>query len=176
MRSRNGVPLAFEISTVSGVKLREELEVVLQNAWHAAGAAVTVKNYPASTFFAPRQEDGPLYSGHTDVSIYTSSHTAPDPDVEDSFAPDRVPPNGQNTSFFRNAEMGRLIDAGLASYDPAVRAPLYRRMARIQIDNVPEYTLQWEPQITSANVDLHGVKPNPVDSDLWNVADWTLGN
>jgi peptide/nickel transport system substrate-binding protein len=176
LRAKNGVPLAFELSTVAGVKLREELEVYLQNAWRAVGADVTVKNYPASSFFAPAQEHGPLYSGQTDVSIYTSSHTAPDPDVEDSFSPDRLPPAGQNTSFFRNAEMGALIDAGLASYDPVVRAPIYRRQARIQIDNVPEYTLQWEPQITSANVDLRGVKPNPVDSDLWNVADWTFGN
>ena len=175
-RSRNGRPFAFELSTVAGVKLREELEVVLQGAWRAVGADVTVKNYPASTFFAPAQENGPLYAGHTDVSIYTTTHTAPDPDDEDVFAPDRLPPAGQNTSFFRNAEVGRLIDAGLASYDPVVRTPIYRRIAQIQIDQVPEYTLQWEPQITASNVDLHGVQPNVVDSDLWNVKDWTFGS
>ncbi len=176
VRRRNGVPFAFELSTVAGDKLREELEVILQSAWDAVGARVTVKNYPASTFFAPEDEGGPLYSGHTDVSIYTDTHSAPDPDDESDFAPNELPPVGQNTSFFRSAEAGRLIDEGLASYDPAVRAPIYRRLGRIQIDNVPFYTLQWEPQITSSNVDLHGVEPNAVDSDLWNVASWTFGS
>jgi peptide/nickel transport system substrate-binding protein len=176
MRAKNGVPLAFAISTVAGVKLREELEVVLQSAWHAIGADVSVKNFPAPTFFAPASDGGPLYSGKTDVAIYTSSHSAPDPDVEDSLAPDMLPPVGQNTAFYRNAEVGRLIDAGLASYDPAVRAPIYRRLAQIEIRDLPYYVLQWEPQITSSNIDLHGVRPNPIGSNLWNIASWTLGS
>jgi peptide/nickel transport system substrate-binding protein len=175
MRSKNGTPLAFTISTVAGVKLREELEVVLQTAWHALGADVSVKNYPANTFFEPKSENGPLYGGQTDVAIYTSSKSWPDPDVQDSLGPDRLPPAGQNTSFYQNAELGRLISAGLASYDPAVRAPIYRRISHIEVDNVPDYILQWEPQIMAANVDLHGLKPNPIGSDLWNIADWTFG-
>jgi peptide/nickel transport system substrate-binding protein len=174
MRAKNGVPLAFAISSVTGVKLREELEVLLQRYWRAAGADVAVKNYAASTLFAPAGEGGPLYGGRTEVTIFTSSHPRPDPDDESVFAPDQLPPAGQNTSFFQNAEVGRLVAAGLASYDPAVRAPIYRRIARIEIANVPDYVLSWEPQVTAANSDLHGVQPNPVGSDLWNVAAWTL--
>ncbi len=176
MRYKNGEPLAFSLSTVAGVKLREELEVFLQTAWRDIGADVSVKNYPAPSFFAPMSEGGPLYSGKTDVSIYTSTKSWPDPDDQGEFAPDMLPPAGQNSSFFQNAEVGRLISAGLASYDPAVRGPIYRRIARIEIDNVPDYTLQWEPQIMSANVDLRGTEPNPIGSDLWNIADWTFGN
>jgi peptide/nickel transport system substrate-binding protein len=174
IRAKNGTPLAFAISTVAGVKVREELEVLLQSAWRAIGADVSVKNYPGSTFFTPMSEGGPLFSGHTDVSIYTSTHNWPDPDDEDSMAPNQLPPVGQNASFYQNAEIGRLIAAGLASNDPAVRAPLYRRISRLEIENVPIYTLQWEPQITSANVDLRGVRPNAVGSDLWNIASWTF--
>jgi peptide/nickel transport system substrate-binding protein len=174
LRRKNGQSLAFAISTVAGVKLREELEVLFQRSWKAIGADVTVKNYPAALFFEPLAEGGPLYTGRTDVAIYTSSHPWPDPDDENTIAPDHLPPEGQNTSRFNNAELGRLISAGLASYDPAVRAPIYRRVARIMLDNVPEYTLSWEPQITAVNSDLHGVQPNPVGSDLWNIAAWTF--
>jgi peptide/nickel transport system substrate-binding protein len=174
MRSKQGTPLAIELSSVAGNKLREELEVLLQRYWRAIGVEAGVKNYTASTFFAPASEGGPLYSGRLDVAIYTGSHAWPDPDVENSLAPDHIPPAGQNTSRFQNAELGRLILAGLASYDPAVRTPIYRRIAQIEIANVPEYVLSWEPQITSSNSDLHGVKPNPIDSDLWNIADWTF--
>jgi peptide/nickel transport system substrate-binding protein len=175
VRRKGGQSLSFAISTVAGVKLRENLEVVLQRAWKAIGADVTVKNYPASLFFAPRSENGPLYGGHTDVAIYTSSHSWPDPDDENSLAPDRLPPAGENTSFFQNAELGRLIAAGLATYDVKVRIPIYRRIAQIEIANVPEYTLNWEPQIMAASDDLHGLVPNPVGSNLWNIAAWTIG-
>jgi peptide/nickel transport system substrate-binding protein len=174
MRSRNGTPLALQISTVSGVKLREELEVLLQRYWRAIGVDAGVKNFAASTFFAPASEGGPLYGGKLDVAIYTGSHAWPDPDVENTLSPDHLPPHGQNTSRFVNAEMGRLVRAGLASYDSNVRTPIYRRIAHIEIANVPDYVLSWEPQIAVANSDLHGVKPNPIDSDLWNVADWTF--
>ena len=174
MRSKNGKPLSFAISTVAGVKLREALEVLLQHYWRAAGADVTVQNYAASMLFAPLSEGGPLYGGHTDVAIYTSNHPWPDPDMENSLGPDKLPPEGQNVSRFQNAELGHLLTAGLATYDPAVRAPIYRRAAQIEIANVPDYVLEWEPQIMAVNSDLHGVQPNPVASDLWNIADWTF--
>jgi peptide/nickel transport system substrate-binding protein len=174
MRSKNGKPLAIGISSVAGNKLREVLEVLLQRYWRAIGVDAGVKNYAASTFFAPVSEGGPLYSGKTGVAIFTGSHAWPDPDVENTLAPDHLPPVGQNTSRYRNAELGRLILAGLASYDPAVRIPIYRRIGQIEVANVPDYVLSWEPQIMAANSDLRGLKPNPVDSDLWNIGEWTF--
>ena len=174
VRAMNGKPLAFAISSVTGNKLREEMEVLLQRYWHAVGIDVSVKNYPAATFFAPFGEGGPLYTGKLDVAIYTSTRSYPDPDDVNTMAPDRLPPAGQNNSRFRNAELGRLLEAGLASYDPSVRAPIYRRAAKIMLDNIPEYTMSLEPQIMAANNDLHGFLPNPVASDLWNIRDWTI--
>jgi peptide/nickel transport system substrate-binding protein len=174
MRSRNGKPLAIEISSTSGNKLREELQVLLQRYWRAVGVDATVKNYAASTFFAPMSEGGPLYAGRLDIAIYTGSHAWPDPDVENTLSPDRLPPAGQNTSRFQNATMGRLIRAGLASYDPAVRAPIYSAIARIEIANLPNYILSWEPQNMAADSDLHGLAPSPISSDLWNIAQWTF--
>jgi peptide/nickel transport system substrate-binding protein len=175
VRTKNGKPLAFTISTVAGVKLREELEVVLQRYWQSIGARVTIKNYVASLFFAPAGEHGPLYSGDTDVSIFTS-YEGPDPDDENVLSPDRLPPAGQNVSRFVDAEAGRLVVEGVSSNDRSYREPIYKRLGHILIDNVPEYVLSWVPQITSSNIDLHGVLPNPVGSDLSNVASWYFGS
>lgn len=176
VREKKGVPLQLEIASVAGDKIREELEVVLQSAWHQLGINVSVKNYEANLFFEPYQDDGPLYTGKTEVSIFTTTHSFPDPDIEPSLGPDQVPPNGQNFSRYRNAEMGRLIAAGLKSNDPAARVPIYRRLQQIMIDEVPTYTTSWEPQIMVGNEDLRGMAPNPVASDLWDVADWRFGN
>ena len=171
IRTKNGRSLTFAISTVAGVKLREELEVILQRYWQMIGAQVTIKNYPAALFFAPVGEHGPLYSGDTDVSIFTS-YEGPDPDDENVLSPDRLPPAGQNVSRFVNAEAGRLDRAGVSSNDPAVRRAIYERLGRILIDNVPEYVMSWVPQLIASNSDLHGVEPSPVSSDLSNIAEW----
>ncbi len=113
-----------------------------------------------------------LQSGKTDVALYTWANSTPDPDDETYIAPDRLPPKGQNDSFFQNAEIGRLQKAGLATYDVAARKRAYARISHVLYENVPEYVLDWLPEIAAENVDLHGVRPAPVGSDLWNIADW----
>ncbi|GAC1301079.1 MAG: peptide-binding protein [Vulcanimicrobiaceae bacterium] len=172
-RAKNGVPLAFSISTVTGVKAREAIEVLLQSDWRTLGADVSIKNFPAATLFATAAAGGMLQSGKTDVALFTWANATPDPDDETYIAPDRLPPNGQNDSFFQNAEIARAQKAGLATFDVGRRRRAYARISHLLYANVPEYVLNWLPQISAANVDLRGVRPAPVGSDLWNVAAWT---
>jgi peptide/nickel transport system substrate-binding protein len=174
IRVKGGQRLAFSISSITGVKQRESIELFLQSAWHAIGADVSVKNYPAPIFFAPAAAGGLLYGGKTDVDLYTSLDSWPDPDDSIYISPDDTPPNGQNVSFYRNPEIARLERAGLSTYDPAARKAVYRRISRILIEDVPEYVLDFLPEIDASNDDLHGVKPAPIGSDLWNIADWTI--
>ncbi len=173
-RRRDGVQLSFAISTVAGVKPREEIEVLLQSEWRALGANVTVKNFPAATLFAPAAMGGMIDRGKTDVTLFTWENTTPDPDDETYIAPDRLLPNGQNDSFFRSREIAAAERAGLASYDVATRRKAYARIAHVLIDEVPEYTLDWLPEIAAYNADLYGVRPVPVGSDQWNIAQWTF--
>ncbi|GAC1520077.1 MAG: peptide ABC transporter substrate-binding protein [Vulcanimicrobiaceae bacterium] len=172
-RRRNGVPLAFALTTVTGVKAREAIEVFLQSAWRSLGADVSIKNAPAATLFAPPGAGGLLQSGKTDVTLFTWANTTPDPDDETYIAPDRLPPRGQNDSFYRSASIARAQRAGLATYDVATRRRAYATIARELYANVPEYVLDWLPETMAANVDLRGVGPAPVGSDLWNIAEWS---
>jgi peptide/nickel transport system substrate-binding protein len=176
VRYREGKPLAFSISTVAGVKEREAIEVLLQQWWHALGADVSVKNFPAATLFAPKGAGGLLDNGKTDVAIFTWQDTTPDPDDESFIGPHRFPPIGQNVSFFRNEDIGRWEEEALQSYDPLVRLPYYLKIQRVLIDQVPEYVLDWLPENAAYNSDLKGVRPVPIGSDLWNIADWRLGS
>lgn len=174
MRRRAGVPLAFSISTVAGVKPREQIEVLLQSDWHAIGANVTVKNAPAATLFAPAAAGGLISGGKTDVALFTWANSTPDPDDETYISPRLIPPLGQNDSFFSSEEIARAQTAGLATYDLTRRHAAYAKIAHVLIDNVPEYVLDWLPETAAYNTDLHGVMPVPVGSDLWNIATWTL--
>lgn len=175
IREKNGVPLAFTISTVTGVKPREAIEVLLQSYWRALGADVVVKNFPAATLFAGAAAGGMIQAGKTDVALFTWANTTPDPDDETYIGPKSLPPNGQNDSFFQNAEIARLQAVGLGTFDVTARRRAYAAIGDILYAEVPEYVLDWLPEITAANVDLRGVRPAPVGSDLWNVADWSFG-
>jgi peptide/nickel transport system substrate-binding protein len=175
IRSKNGVPLAFAISTVAGVKQREAIEVLLQSEWREAGVDLTVKNYPAATLFAPFGAGGMLDTGKTDVSLFTWDNSLPDPDDETYISPNRLPPAGQNVSFYRNADIGTWQQAALRTYDVPTRKALYHKIQHVLIDQVPEYVLDWLPEITAVNVDLNGVRPVPVGSDFWNIASWSFG-
>ena len=63
----------------------------------------------------------------------------------------------------------------MLTYDVPTRRALYYKIQHVLIDQVPEYVLNWLPEITASNVDLKGVRPVPVGSDLWNIADWSFG-
>jgi len=174
IRRKDGARLAFSISTVAGVKQREAIEVLLQSEWREAGADLSVKNYPAATLFAPFGAGGLLDTGKTDVSLFTWQNTTPDPDDESYIAPDRLPPAGQNVTFYQNQDIGRWQQAALLTYDVPTRRALYFKIQHVLIDQVPEYVLDWLPEITASNVDLKGVRPVPVGSDLWNIAEWSF--
>lgn len=174
LRYRDGRPLAVTISTVAGVKNREQIEVLLQNWWRAIGVDTSVKNFPAATLFAPASAGGMLYSGKTDVALFTWANVTPDPDPEAYLDPARVPPAGQNVTYYADPEIAKQIAAGLATYDPARRRAAYDKIQHILIREVPEYVLDWLPESVAYNSDLHGVAPVPVGSDLWNVGSWTF--
>jgi len=149
--------------------------VLLQQWWRAVGVDVTVKNYPAATLFAPAGQGGMMYGGKTDVALFSWDPSTPDPDDTTFISPHSLPPVGQNVTFYQSAEIQHWLDVGLSSYDPAVRRPAYFNLQRVLYDQVPEYVLNWTPEIIAFNVDLHGPTPNPVGSDLWDIANWTFG-
>jgi len=174
-RYKAGQVLTVTISTVAGVKTREAIQVLLQSWWRKIGVDVEIKNYPAATLFAPKGAGGMLYGGKTDVAIFTWLNSTPDPDDTTYINPNRLPPIGQNVSFYQNADIGRWEQEGLSTFDPAKRRESYLKIQRVLIDQVPEYVLNWQAEVDAANVDLIGVRPVPVGSDLWNIADWTFG-
>jgi peptide/nickel transport system substrate-binding protein len=173
-RYKDGQRLETSISTVAGVKNREAIEVLLQSEWREIGVALEVKNYPAQTLFAPAGAGGLLYGGKTDIAIFTWVNTTPDPDDETYISPDRITPIGQNVTFFASRRIGDDQRAALRLYDPVKRRPYYYDIQRIILDNVPEYNFNWLPEIDAANVDLQGLRPVPVGSDFWNIAEWKL--
>lgn len=91
-----------------------------------------------------------------------------------SSAPAAIPPAGQNSSWYVDRRIGAWGNEAIATYDRARRRELYAREQEQLVRDLPFYTLVWVPEIDAANADLHGLRPVPVGSDFFNVADWRL--
>lgn len=173
VRVRSGQRLAVQISSVTGAHANEAIEVLLQEAWRAAGVDVSIKNFPGATLFAPIQSGGILETGKYDVALF-SYFRNPDPNDEQLIGPSSLPPKGLNVSFYADPEVGRLQKAGLRTLDERARHAAYDRIQEIIIRDVPIYTLLWVPLIAGFNAKLHGVAMSPNGVSTWNIDTWTL--
>jgi peptide/nickel transport system substrate-binding protein len=171
IRTKNGGRLNLTLVTTSGNHAREQAEIFLQSAWQALGVETTIKNADASLLYAPAAGGGPLNSGNFDVAI--GGQVSPtDPSLSTINGSDQIPPHGRNYSFFRNAEITRLEEAGASTYDVAQRKRIYDRIQEIELSELPYYVLRWNEIISLHAPALTGIRPSPTESTFWNVMDW----
>jgi peptide/nickel transport system substrate-binding protein len=173
IRVKDGHPLAVDISTVTGVVVRQNAEVLIQQQLREAGFDVQVRNAPASLLFTSLQAGGILASGKFDMGIYAWVKF-PDPDDTETIGPDRVPPGGANYSGLRDPEIGRLQREGASVYERDKRKPIYAKLERRILELVPYQTMVWRANIDAYNDDLQNFKAAPAISDFWNIADWSI--
>src|ERR1700736_5536803 len=72
-RSKNGVKLAWVVSTTTGAPQRAAEEEFLINNWKDIGATVTTHNWPAGQFFDTFTNGGINSTGQYDMSLYANS-------------------------------------------------------------------------------------------------------
>ena len=174
IRAKNGVPLAITLSFASGNLSREQTGVILQQRWKQIGVDVTIKTYPAATFFAQAGNGGPLYGGKTDVALLAFVNTVSDPSGLNVNGADRIPPHGNNLAFWKNDEVTTLENRAAQSFVPAQRKKLYDRVQEIEVRELPYYVIRWAEITDMRTAELNGVKPSVIGSTFWNVADWTF--
>src|SRR5262245_55893966 len=131
-RSKNGVKLAWVISTTSGNSQRAAEEEQLIKNWAEVGATVTVKNWPAGQFFNDYKGGGILATGNYDMGLYTINW-APDPDsfctnVESSQIPTDANPSGQNWARATDPQLDSLCQQGAQEVDINKRVQIYKQV------------------------------------------------
>jgi peptide/nickel transport system substrate-binding protein len=174
IRMRGGKPLAITIISTSGNITREQTMVLLQQRWHDIGVDVTVKTFPPATMFALAANGGPFYGGKFDVALSAFIQSNPDPNELNVDAADRMPPHGNNLSFYRNAEVTRLEYAAAATFDIAARKRMYDQIQALVLRDVPYYVIRWTAITDMRGTNIDGVKPTIVNSTFWNIADWQM--
>jgi peptide/nickel transport system substrate-binding protein len=170
LRSRDGMPLAFTLALPSGYPATIGCAIQLQAMWQALGAEVTLRPTPSNVLLAPA---GTLPSGNFDAYLGPTGY-AISPDRADVDTTGGLPPTGRNYARYSDRDVDRWTAAARVATDDRVRHQLYARISARIFRDAPRVPLIWQTQIYVFNSALDGLRPETVNSDLWNVYAWRL--
>jgi peptide/nickel transport system substrate-binding protein len=167
--AKNGRRLEFTLVTYAGTSADQGLPDVLQARWRAIGADVSIRFVPISVMYG---EPGIAADGNFDVSLDGFVFDE-DPDRANYLEPRFDRPHGGNQARYDDPEVTAWSEAALREYDRSSRARLYALIATRVNRDVPYVPLHWQRFVYVVNAGLRGFKPEPVESDFWNVQEWS---
>lgn len=161
IRAKNGERLDFDFAIGTGLPDTDSMLELIRVSWEQIGARFTVKRYPSPLYFAPAQTGGIIYSGKYDVATY-AWYTAPNGDLRNLFASDRIPPKGQNIPRFRDRATDAALQRFVGTYDRRQQRDALREVQLRLVSEVPTIVLDAREDVYAFNSDLHDFHPNQV--------------
>jgi peptide/nickel transport system substrate-binding protein len=137
MRAKDGEPLSFTITVITGDQARRPEAEVVQSYLLELGVDVQIEEAPVATILEQ------MPAGEMDASLFnwTYGGDGGDPDASTVMASDA--PN--NFPQFRNERVDELLTQGLTETDPAARAGIYHEIQQIFAEEVPVlFMMYWD--------------------------------
>jgi peptide/nickel transport system substrate-binding protein len=170
IRTRGGQRLSIVLTAIAGNATNVRTAVELQSLWKTLGVDTSIRPLPSNLMFGP---DGILARGDFTVAQVTYGFPlTPDRSAFLSIA--AIPPNGYNYGRLRDPVLDRLMTTAHSTLDTARRKQLYAQIAARVAAEVPVFPLVWQKAVFAISTRVDGIRPEPVNSDLWNAADWRL--
>jgi peptide/nickel transport system substrate-binding protein len=181
IREKGGVKMNVIYSTTVN-PLRQKEQALVKAAWDQLGVSTELKSTDAGVFFSSDAGNPDTVSHFfTDVAMYTNNYDTPDPtSYLCGWATDQIAAKANNwqlanTERFSNKDYDALCEQLRKETDDAKRKDIVLKMNDIVVEDVVNIPLVARPQVASGiNKNLKGVNPNPWDSEMWNIADWTM--
>jgi peptide/nickel transport system substrate-binding protein len=170
VRARGDRKLALTVSIISGSPAYSAIAQQIQEAWRSLGVDVSIQSVPLNVLRSPT---GMWTTGRFDVALEGFIFD-PDPDRSANLGSRFIGVRGFNDARYVSAESDRLTAQAVAVYPHEVRGPLYARLQRLWNSDLPVVPIAWPEAIYVLNSDLRGFKPEPVNSDFWNVQEWSI--
>lgn len=172
IREKDGVRLAFNISTTTGNALREQVQQLLIQDWAAIGVELSIENMPAAVIWG----DFYVRSEFESLLVGTAFRTGLDPDPAARFASTAIPVkggSGGNYMQWENAEADALMIEGQTSFDQERRREIYLRLQEIVREELPVLPIWQYAPIEGTKSSLAGFTPNINQrQNAWNMKDW----
>ncbi len=179
IRAKNGVRISILYQTSTNA-VRQDTQALVKQWWNEIGVEVELKNISASVFFGGDQSSPDTFQKFfSDVEMYTNNFDGTDPEAYMggwvcSEAP--TPANnwlGANMPRYCNPAYDALSAEMSGTGDLNERARLAKTMNDMLIQDGAIIALVHRGNVSAHANSLAGVKLNPWDSELWNIADWS---
>jgi len=181
VREKGGVKMNILYQTTVN-PLRQKEQALVKAAWDQLGIAVELKSIDPGVFFST-DPGNPDTFGHffADVQMYTNNYEQPDPtNYLCSWTTSQIPQKSNNWTLdnnerFSNPEYDQLCEQLRKETDEAKRKEIVLQMNDILVKDVVIIPLVARPQVASGKAkNLQGINLTPWDSEVWNIADWTM--
>jgi peptide/nickel transport system substrate-binding protein len=169
IRQKSGQSLSFVLTTQSGYAQIAGDAVQVQAMWHAIGADVSLRPILSNMLYA---NGGTMRTGDFAVAIVPDGY-ASSPDRADTLTTSGFPP-GRNYARYSDRDVDAWTAAARVTDDFSARRALYAKISRRLARDAPLPSLLWTEQVYVYSGALSGLRPETVNSDFWNVYDWSL--
>lgn len=147
-RYKNGKKLSFQFMTTSANKLRELVQVYLQNEWKKVGVEITIKNEPPRVYFG----ETITKSKFPAMAMYAWT-SSPENVPRSQFHSTSIPTakngySGQNVPRWVNKEVDKIIEALEVEFNAEKRKELAAKMLYHYTNEVPVIPLYYRSQIS----------------------------
>jgi peptide/nickel transport system substrate-binding protein len=172
IRVKDGARLSFENACTAGNKQREQIQQLLQQQWRQLGVEMKISNKPAAVLF------GDFYRMSKFETIIIGMAMGPDPEHSFRLHSKYIPAKGglgRNSIAYENAEVDRLLDAGVRDIDREKRKKVYFRLQEVLADEVPYLPIYHFVNIRGTRKGVEGFRPNAnMQEYTWNTNEWWI--
>ncbi len=173
VRAKDGVRLAFSMSTTAGNKSREQAQQLVQQNLKKINVEMTINNMPASVVWG----DYTVKSQFDTLMVGWDALLYPDPDYGDRINSKSIPAkggNGSNYVQYENPEIDDLCAKGVTVVSQTERKAIYDRIQEILLDDLPFAPIFAYELIIGVKDRVHGYAVNPYTPiNSWNTGEWS---
>jgi peptide/nickel transport system substrate-binding protein len=177
IRAKDGKQLKYLYQT-SINQPRQKTQAIIKQAAKKAGIEIEIKAVTASVFFSSDVANPDTYPHfYTDLQMYTTGPTQPDPSVflqlflSTEAAQKANKWQGRNITRWQNAEWDKLYARQLGELDPITRAAMIIKLNEMVIEDVVVIPVVTRPSVAAVTKNLT-CELSGFDSYIWDLANW----
>jgi peptide/nickel transport system substrate-binding protein len=177
VRQKDGKKLHYVYQT-SINQPRQKNQAIVKQACQKAGIDIEIKSVTASVYFSSDVANPDTYPHfYTDLQMYTTGPTFPDPGVwmqsylSTECAQKANKWQGRNITRYRNKAWDDLYHQAEGELDPVKRASMYQKLNDMVINDIVVIPVLWRSSVWAANTKLQ-VRLSGWDSGFYDLHNW----
>ncbi|MEK6773914.1 MAG: peptide ABC transporter substrate-binding protein [Bdellovibrionota bacterium] len=165
---------SVNFGTTAGNKIRELVQVYLQDQWKQVGIEVNIKNEPARVFFGEttkkRKFDLAMYAWVSSPENIPRStfHSTSIPSTKNGYS-------GQNQPGWNNPKVDKLIEDLEIEFDSKKRTDLAWELQKVYTEEAPVIPLYYRSDVSAVPPNLKNYRPSGHQfHETGKIEEWTL--